>query len=103
MPVSAMVRMPFHSFAVPGLLLLFVFGMLPLLVLYGLWKQPQWAWSYALTPFKERHAAWSFFALYRFWPDYLDYGADLHVEQGQLDSCVLYVAGNADSDRDAAA
>ncbi|MEK3874928.1 hypothetical protein [Paenibacillus sp. FSL M7-0420] len=60
MPATAMARMPFHSFAVPGLLLLSVFGMLPLLVLYGLWKQPQWAWSYALTPFKERHAAWSF-------------------------------------------
>ncbi|WP_340021020.1 hypothetical protein MHI24_18630 [Paenibacillus sp. FSL K6-1096] len=60
MPASGMVRSPFGSFLIPGLLLLVVFGLFPLAVMYGLHKQPPWKRAYALTPFKELHASWSF-------------------------------------------
>ncbi|KHL91278.1 hypothetical protein QW71_35575 [Paenibacillus sp. IHB B 3415] len=60
MPASLLERSPFDSYAIPGILLLVIFGLLPLMVLYGLFKQPEWSWGYALTPFKALHAAWSF-------------------------------------------
>lgn len=60
MPASILERSPFDNFAIPGVLLLVIFGLLPLLVLYGLFKKPRWAWAYALTPFKTLHAAWTF-------------------------------------------
>ncbi|MHA6532329.1 hypothetical protein [Paenibacillus sp. BAC0078] len=59
MPASILERSPFVNFAIPGLLLLVIFGLLPLLVLYGLIKKPQWTWASALTPFKTLHSAWS--------------------------------------------
>lgn len=60
MPASVLERSPFHNFVIPGILLLVIFGLLPLLVLYGLVKKPEWPWGYGLTPFKSLHAAWSF-------------------------------------------
>lgn len=60
MPASVLERSPFSSFVIPGILLLLIFGFLPLLVLYGLYKKPQWTRAYALTPFKALHAAWTF-------------------------------------------
>ncbi|SEO43140.1 hypothetical protein SAMN04487895_107268 [Paenibacillus sophorae] len=52
-------RSPFSSFLFPGILLLAVFGVFPLLVLYGMVKRPRWAWADAFNPFKELHSAWT--------------------------------------------
>jgi hypothetical protein len=60
MSASVLERSPFDNFVIPGILLLLVFGLMPLFVLYGLIKQPQWSWGYALTPFRALHASWSF-------------------------------------------
>ncbi|WP_246553253.1 hypothetical protein [Paenibacillus tritici] len=60
MPASVLERSPFDNFVIPGLLLLAFFGLLPLMVLFGLLKQPQWRWGYRLTPFRSLHASWSF-------------------------------------------
>jgi len=59
MPLSMLDRAPFSNFLLPGILLLVVFGLLPLVVLYGLSKRPEWKWVYKLTPFKELHSSWS--------------------------------------------
>lgn len=56
-------RSPFDDFLIPGILLLVVFGLLPLLVVYGLVRRPQWSWADAINPFKELHATWTL-ALY---------------------------------------
>lgn len=59
MPTSVLERSPFGSFIIPGMLLLVIFGLLPLLVLYGLVKKPQWTWADTLTPFRNLHSSWS--------------------------------------------
>lgn len=60
MPFSVLERSPFDSFLIPGLLLLLIFGLLPLIVLYGLVKKPDWRRYAGLVPFKELHPAWTF-------------------------------------------
>ncbi|BCG56982.1 hypothetical protein PUR_04070 [Paenibacillus sp. URB8-2] len=52
-------RSPFSDFLFPGIILLAVFGLFPLLVLYGMVKRPRWVWADTLTPFKELHSAWT--------------------------------------------
>lgn len=59
MPTSMLVRSPFSDFLIPGILLLIIFGLLPLLVLYGLIQRPQWAWADALNPFKVIYSFWA--------------------------------------------
>lgn len=58
-PLSMLERSPFKSYAIPGLLLLVVFGVLPLLVLYALVKKPLWSWASPLNPFKTLHNSWA--------------------------------------------
>jgi hypothetical protein len=59
MPSSVLERSPFSNFVIPGILLLVVFGLLPLLVIYALMKRPQWKWVDMLNPFKELHSSWA--------------------------------------------
>lgn len=57
LPVSLLERSPFDDYLIPGILLLVVFGLLPLIVLYGLVKKPEWPMSFG--PFKAQHGAWT--------------------------------------------
>ncbi|CAH1213847.1 hypothetical protein PAECIP111892_03917 [Paenibacillus auburnensis] len=59
MPVSVLERSPFPNFIIPGILLFLVFGVLPLVVLYGLVKKPDWGWATPLNPFRALHSAWA--------------------------------------------
>lgn len=59
MPLSMLERAPFSNFLLPGILLLVVFGLLPILVLYGLFKRPEWKFADKLNPFKELHNSWA--------------------------------------------
>lgn len=59
MPTSLLVRSPFSDFLIPGILLLVIFGLFPLLVFYGLITRPQWAWADALNPFKAIYSFWA--------------------------------------------
>lgn len=44
MPVSDLQGSPFADYLVPGLILLLVLGVFPLVVLAGLWRRRAWAW-----------------------------------------------------------
>lgn len=44
MPVSMLDGSPFSNFLVPGLILMTILGILPIIVFYGLWKRTSWAW-----------------------------------------------------------
>jgi len=48
MPLSMLDGSPFESYLVPGIILLTILGIFPMIVLYGLWKKLDWAWSGAL-------------------------------------------------------
>ena len=44
MPTSQLRGSPFHDYLVPGLILLLVLGVLPLVTLAGVWARRSWAW-----------------------------------------------------------
>ena len=60
MPLSMLEKGPFTNFLLPGILLFVVFGLLPMLVLYGLVQRPEWKFADRLNPFKELHHSWAF-------------------------------------------
>lgn len=47
MPLSLLDGSPFDTYLIPGLILLLVLGVFPLIVLYGLWKKKTWSLSAA--------------------------------------------------------
>ncbi len=49
MPISILENSPFENFLIPGLILLTILGIFPIIVLYGLWKRRYWSWIGALT------------------------------------------------------
>jgi len=49
MPIPILDGTPFHSFLIPGLILLTILGIFPLIVLYGFWKRRLWSWTAALA------------------------------------------------------
>jgi FtsH-binding integral membrane protein len=48
MPVSLLHGSPFTDYLVPGLILVVVLGVFPLIVVYGLWSRHTWSWHAAL-------------------------------------------------------
>jgi hypothetical protein len=48
MPLSMLEGSPFENFLVPGIILLTILGIIPMVVFYGLWKRTNWAWAGAL-------------------------------------------------------
>ncbi|MBN2245425.1 MAG: hypothetical protein JW755_06240 [Candidatus Aminicenantes bacterium] len=44
LPIEWLEGSPFDDFQIPGLILLFVLGIYPLVVLYRLWRKLKWAW-----------------------------------------------------------
>lgn len=43
-PASWLEGSPFNDYLVPGLILLVILGIFPLVVLYGLWSNSNWSW-----------------------------------------------------------
>lgn len=51
---------PFSDFLIPGLVLGVVLGLVPIIVVWALIRQPKWRWVDTFNPFPERYWAWAF-------------------------------------------
>ncbi len=59
MPVDLLKGSPFSNYLVPGLLLLTLLGVYPLVVAWAVWRLPGWNWPERLNPFETRHWSWA--------------------------------------------
>jgi len=59
MPLSMLQYSPFSNFLIPGIILLLLLGLYPLVIAYALWRQPAWRWPELLNPFKRLHWSWA--------------------------------------------
>ena len=60
MPVSYLQHSPFEDYLIPGLILLFLMGVLPLGLVYALLARPSWTWANALNIYAGQHWAWTY-------------------------------------------
>ena len=51
--------LPVPDYFLPGLFLLFVMGLFPILLTYGLIKQPVWSWADSLSTWSGHYWAWT--------------------------------------------
>lgn len=49
LPLDMLAGSPFKTYLIPGIILLLVLGVFPLIVFYGLWQRKQWAWLGAVV------------------------------------------------------
>ena len=63
MPFSMLINTPFNNFLIPGLILLFLLGVFPILLGYAMLKEPNWNWPNKLNVYKKYHFQWAY-ALY---------------------------------------
>jgi len=49
----------FDNFLIPGIILFLFIGIFPILVSYGLWRQPAWHWAEAINICKKYHWPWT--------------------------------------------
>ena len=58
-PKAWLENIPFSDFLIPGLLLFFVVGVLPLLVAVALLRRPTWPGLQRIAPFKGQYWGWT--------------------------------------------
>jgi hypothetical protein len=52
-------QLPVPNYVLPGLFLVTVMGLVPLVLAYGLWTRPAWRWAAAVTRSSGHHWAWT--------------------------------------------
>lgn len=52
-------QLPVPSYTLPGLFLLVIMGLYPLLLVYGLLARPRWAWADPLVRWSGAHWSWA--------------------------------------------
>ncbi len=57
LPISLLDTAPFSDFLIPGIFLLFILGLIPLFLIYGLITKKNWPWIAKINPDKGYH--WS--------------------------------------------
>lgn len=60
LPLSLLGNSPFHNYLIPGLILFFVLGIMPLLVASALMKRWSWKFAERVNIFKDKHWSWTF-------------------------------------------
>ncbi|CAG5018786.1 hypothetical protein DYBT9275_06071 [Dyadobacter sp. CECT 9275] len=60
MPVSVLEYSPFPDFLIPGILLLVILGIVPLLLIFALIKKPASPWAEHFSFFGDMHWAWTY-------------------------------------------
>ncbi|NAY91338.1 hypothetical protein GTQ34_05345 [Muricauda sp. JGD-17] len=53
-------RSPFKDFLIPGFFLITLFGIFPLLAVYGLIVRKEKKWMQKMNPYKDQHWSWTF-------------------------------------------
>ena len=59
MDTSILVTTPISNFIPVGLFFVTCYGILPSLVIYGLWKRPRWRWTDAFNKWTRENWAWT--------------------------------------------
>ncbi len=59
MPLSYLEGLPIGDYLLPGLWLLTAMGVVPLVILYGLWTTRTWRWTAAIERRSHAHWAWT--------------------------------------------
>jgi hypothetical protein len=59
LPVSVLEGSPFKDFLAPGLILLAVLGVFPLITCYALWAKPKWRTAALIERWTGEHWAWA--------------------------------------------
>jgi|GEM_PF-97956 len=60
MPVSFLEQSPFSNFLIPGIILMIMLGVLPLIVVIGLVRKRPWKIAEKLNIFPDRHWSWTY-------------------------------------------
>ena len=60
MPLSMLSRSPFSDFLLPGIILFCVLGVMPLIMIVGLLKQPRFKAAETINFFYDMHWSWTF-------------------------------------------
>lgn len=60
MPISLLEYSPFSNFLIPGIILLVMLGILPLVVSYGLIRKWHWEVADRLNLFPQKHWSWTY-------------------------------------------
>jgi hypothetical protein len=59
LPPEFLTRLPVPDYTLPGLFLLTVMGIAPLILLYGLFARPRWNWTKPFVQWSGRHWSWT--------------------------------------------
>ncbi|PLR84374.1 hypothetical protein CVD25_22180 [Bacillus canaveralius] len=60
MPISLLKQSPFNDYLIPGIILLSLFGVVPLILAVALMKKWQWKAANKLNVFAEKHWSWTY-------------------------------------------
>jgi len=60
MPLEMLVKSPFKSFLLPGIILFTILGVAPCLLIFALMKKPVCTFAERINLFKDMHWAWTF-------------------------------------------
>ena len=60
LPLSSFKNIPFNSFLIPGIILLSVLGVVPLLLIIALLKKPESKLAEQINVFKDMHWSWTY-------------------------------------------
>jgi hypothetical protein len=60
MPIKLLDNSPFKNFLIPGIILLVIFGLIPIYIIYALKKKPENRFMQKLNLLHDHHFAWTF-------------------------------------------
>lgn len=60
LPLSLLYGSPFSNYLLPGIILVLVLGVMPLLIALGLYRKSDWLLAEKLNIFHEKHWSWTF-------------------------------------------
>jgi hypothetical protein len=60
LPLTLLEHTPFRDYTIPGLVVAFVLGVLPLSLIYPLLRRPGWSWANTLSVYRNRFWGWTY-------------------------------------------